>query len=70
MNMCREICNTAKHLVLNRQTLLSQARLANFRDKRVPVALAKEYNLSGDILTFCFQEKYDAFELAGKCLAS
>ena len=69
MNMCREICNTAKHLILDRQTPLPQARLANFTDIRVPLALAREYEPSGDKLTFLFkQQKYDAFELAGKCL--
>ncbi len=69
MNMCREICNTAKHLILNRQTPLTQAQLANFRDMGVPLALVREHNPSVDKLTFCFQEKYDAFELAVRCLA-
>jgi hypothetical protein len=69
MNMCREICNTAKHLVLERPSRLPQARLANFRDIGVPIALAREYEPTGDKLTVLFrQQTYDAFELAGKCL--
>lgn len=69
MNMCREICNTAKHLVLNNPSKIAQARLANFRDIGVPLALAREYEPNGDKLTFLFvQQEYDAFELAGKCL--
>ena len=69
MNMCREICNTAKHLVLNRPTRLPQARLEDFRNMEVPLALAREYDPNGDKLTFLFlQQKYDAFELAVRCL--
>lgn len=70
MNMCREICNTAKHLVLTSPTRVPDARLANFRDIGVPLALAREYAPGGDKLTFIFQKhSYDAFELAGRCLA-
>src|SRR5947208_1236767 len=69
MNMCREICNTAKHLVLHRPAPLPQARLEDFKHIGVPLALAREYESNGDKLTFLFmQQKYDAFELAGRCL--
>lgn len=69
MNMCREICNTAKHLVLDRPSRLLQARLANLTDNGVTIALAREYEPTGDKLIFLFREQtYDAFELVGKCL--
>ncbi len=70
MNMCREICNTAKHLVLDRPNKLPQARLETFFwDFGVPLPLAREYEPNGDKLTFVFlQQKYDAFELASRCL--
>src|SRR5579883_751102 len=70
MNMCREICNTTKHLVLDRPTPLLQAQLETcFRNIGVPLPLAREYEPNGDKLTFIFkQQKYDAFELAGRCL--
>ncbi|HYT40708.1 MAG TPA: hypothetical protein VEP90_00050 [Methylomirabilota bacterium] len=69
MNMCREICNTAKHLVLTRPTRVQHARLVDFRNIEVPLALAREYDPNGDKLTFIFlQQEYDAFELAGRYL--
>lgn len=71
MNMCRKICNTAKHLVLDRPNKLPQARLETlFWKLGVPLPLAREYEPKADKLTFFFlQQKYDAFELAGKCLS-
>ena len=69
LQICREICNTSKHLILDRHTLNNDARLAEFNN--IPIALAREYSPWGDKLIFLIRSekgRYDAFELAKECL--
>ncbi len=71
LQICREICNTSKHLILDRHIPKNDARLANFQNIDVPIALAREYNPEGDKLNFLIRHKkgkYDTFDLAKNCL--
>lgn len=71
LQICREVCNTSKHLFLDRHTQKNGARLANFQNVDLPIALVREYNPEGDRLNFLIRGnngKYDAFDLAKNCL--